>query len=162
MNIIIISMDRFKPTTLLKLVFAVHFVLISWGVQGYWSPDSYLFYNLFFLFALIWSIYEKEKEEPLQIAILINVCAILMDVIVIFFYFPLIGGWSVLSYSLAILNLVFRPLTTIVMGKNCANRMGLSGGFYPATFGTIFGFDLTQRQDAMSPAVGGGQGVPRV
>ncbi|XP_022190094.1 uncharacterized protein LOC111048504 [Nilaparvata lugens] len=135
------------PIIPLKLVFAVHFVLISWGIQGVWSPDSYLFYNLFFLFALIWSIYEKEKEEPLQIAILINFCAILMDIIVILFYFPYHGYvGTVFSYALAILNLVFRPVSTVVMGKNCANRMGLSGGFYPATFGTIFDLNPAEVQ----------------
>lgn len=81
------------------------------GIQGYWSPDSYLFYNALFILTLLWGIHSKESDEPLQIvswmklkwnfivyvwiltwcffqAVIINVLSILFDVIVLAAYFP--------------------------------------------------------------------------
>ncbi|XP_034239165.1 uncharacterized protein LOC117644083 [Thrips palmi] len=130
----------------LKGVFLVHFVLITWGIQGYWSPDSFLFYNALFILSILWSIHNKESDEPLQISVIINVISILFDVIVLATYFPRSFSSSErFSVAMTILNLVIRPVTSVVLWRLASER---GGPEYPGrgTFGDIFG-----RNDSVAP-----------
>lgn len=107
----------------LKLVFLVHFVLITWGVQGFWSPDSFLFYNSLFILTLLWAIHNKESDDPLQIALIINALSILFDVIVLAVYFPTNFRTSErFSVAMTILNLVIRPLTCVILCRLSSER----------------------------------------
>ncbi|KAK3925848.1 Type-1 angiotensin II receptor-associated protein [Frankliniella fusca] len=112
----------------LKLIFLVHFILVTWGIQGFWSPDSYLFYNGLFILTLLWGIHHKESDEPLQIAVIINVLAILFDVIVLAAYFPATFRSSErFSIAMAILNLVIRPVTSVILCRIATERIGGRG-----------------------------------
>ena len=150
----------------LKAIFIVHFILITWGIQGFWSPDSYLFYNALFMLALLWGIHSKESDDPLQIAVIINVLSILFDVIVLAAYFPASFRSSErFSVAMTILNLVIRPVTSVILCRVASERGG--GDFAGrGTFGDIFG-----RGDTVAPgrpraayddidSAGGHQSIP--
>lgn len=117
----------FSPSNLIKVFFGIHFTLISIGIQGYWSPDSYFFYNLLFLLTLLWSLHSKDNVEPIQIAIGINFISVFLDIITLAGYFPTSNGLSGEKFSatMAIINLLIRPLSLIYMCRNCNQRMGL-------------------------------------
>jgi len=36
------------------------------GIQGNWSPDSYLFYNIFFLGTLMWAIHQNNNGDGMK------------------------------------------------------------------------------------------------
>ncbi|XP_043785740.1 uncharacterized protein LOC122711236 [Apis laboriosa] len=50
----------------LKVIFAIHLVLVTWGIQGHWCPKSVMFYNFLFFVCLLWAIHNIESDEPLQ------------------------------------------------------------------------------------------------
>lgn len=126
----ILVYERVKSAPL-NLVFVVHFVLTTWGIQGYWSPDSYLFYNLLFFLILLWCIHNKESEDPVLLGLVVNVFAILFDVIVLSVYFPRqnYGSSERFSVAMAILNLVVRTLSCMVLYKQWNDRSSGSAGF---------------------------------
>ncbi|XP_046688095.1 uncharacterized protein LOC124373802 isoform X2 [Homalodisca vitripennis] len=82
------------PIVDLKAIFGVHFILITWGIQGHWSPDSYLFYNLLFLLTLLWSLHCKDRVEPLQMAMQIDGASIILDIFTIGMNYPSICKYS--------------------------------------------------------------------
>lgn len=126
------------PSVPLKIVFAVHFVLTTWGIQGYWSPDSYLYYNLLFLVTLLWAMHSRDREEPVQIAMGIDAVSVILDLFTIGGYFPAHSLGDKFSVGMAIVNLVFRPISVLILGKICAERMGLDTSF-PTRFSNLFG-----------------------
>uniref|UniRef100_A0A1B6DAE5 Type-1 angiotensin II receptor-associated protein n=1 Tax=Clastoptera arizonana TaxID=38151 RepID=A0A1B6DAE5_9HEMI len=132
------------PTVPFKAVLAVHFILITWGIQGSWSPDSYLFYNLIFILSMLWSIHEKDRVEPLQVAMAIDIFSIIADIIIITNYFPLHFFGEKLSVSFAIINLIFRPISIAMIGKLCAERMGINSTSFVGV-GNIFQPQSQQR-----------------
>ncbi|XP_046688094.1 uncharacterized protein LOC124373802 isoform X1 [Homalodisca vitripennis] len=95
------------PIVDLKAIFGVHFILITWGIQGHWSPDSYLFYNLLFLLTLLWSLHCKDRVEPLQMAIVIDGVSVPLDIISMALYWgkclPLAACQSFTSVPLSFL-----------------------------------------------------------
>lgn len=42
------------------------------------------------------------------------------------------------SVAMALLNLALRPISVVMLGRICADRMGSDDGF-PRTFGNLFG-----------------------
>ncbi|XP_075223663.1 type-1 angiotensin II receptor-associated protein isoform X2 [Lycorma delicatula] len=156
------------PNVPLKIIFAVHFILTTWAIQGQWSPDSYLFYNFFFLLSLMWGMHLKDSEEPLQFAISINGISILLDLFTLLIFYPSPFGYSDrFSVLMTILNLIFRPISILLLGKICATRMGLSDGGFPARIGEIFGINCNtnatdDRRDSNNrmTAAGGGAVEP--
>lgn len=72
----------------LKVIFAIHLVLVTWGIQGQWCPKSVMFYNFLFFVCLLWAIHNIESDEPLQFALFINVLSIFFDVVTLAVYFP--------------------------------------------------------------------------
>lgn len=68
------------PNISLKGVFTIHLVLTSLALRSVWLHTSaYFFYNVIFLFTLLWSIHIKDSEEPVHMAIHVNVVAIFLD-----------------------------------------------------------------------------------
>jgi len=129
-------MDINETKSQLKIIFSIHFLLITWGLQGYWSPDSYLFYNTIFIVCLLWSMYAKDDPEPLQMAVGINLLAIFLDIVVLAGYFPSSNASGErFSGGMAILNLVVRPLSSYFLAKCCSQRNGLDGDSFPHMFG---------------------------
>uniref|UniRef100_A0A1B6M401 Type-1 angiotensin II receptor-associated protein n=1 Tax=Graphocephala atropunctata TaxID=36148 RepID=A0A1B6M401_9HEMI len=131
------------PVIDLKAIFGVHFILITWGIQGHWSPDSYLFYNLVFVLTLLWSIHCKDKVEPIQMAVVIDGASIILDVFAIGMNYPSIYTTEKFSVFMALLNLVLRPISVVLLGRICADRMGVDDGF-PTRFGNLFGGNQTR------------------
>ncbi|XP_044730849.1 type-1 angiotensin II receptor-associated protein-like [Chrysoperla carnea] len=112
--------------TALKLVFIIHLILVAWGSQGYWSSDSYIFVNLIFMGILVWGMHSFDNPEPIQLAVAVNVVAIVLDLILVSIRYP--AGTNKVSdrFSawMAILNMIARPFTTIVLWKIYEERNG--------------------------------------
>ncbi|XP_054153019.1 type-1 angiotensin II receptor-associated protein-like [Oppia nitens] len=109
----------------LKAVFLGHFMLISWCLVGSWLPNSFLFYNTFFMICLLWSMHARDNHEPLLLAILINILSIVIDAISIGIYYePNHAPWFGFSLFMAITNLLLRPITSLVMLRVFNERSG--------------------------------------
>ncbi|XP_063219281.1 type-1 angiotensin II receptor-associated protein [Bacillus rossius redtenbacheri] len=120
----------------LKVVFVIHFVLTAWGIQGEWCPKSYLFYNSMFLAILLWGIYQKDSEEPMQLAVVLSACCMFLDVVLLSIYFPNTTYSSErFSVGMAILNLVIRPVTFLVFYRTYADRAEAVGTGISNLFG---------------------------
>lgn len=125
----------------IKVVFLVHFILTSWAA-GHWCPVSYLFYNLIFFLILLWAVHNKEGDEPTQMAVAVSATSIVLDVMVIAMYFPHTdSGSERFSAAMAILNLILRPLTTLVLYRIYVERANAAGAIVP----TVFGVGTQQR-----------------
>lgn len=59
-------------------------------------------------------------------------------VIKLFFYSLLPDVAEKFSVAMALLNLALRPISVVMLGRICADRMGSDDGF-PRTFGNLFG-----------------------
>ncbi|XP_069675912.1 type-1 angiotensin II receptor-associated protein isoform X2 [Periplaneta americana] len=145
------------PSAPIKVVFLVHFILTAWGVQGHWCPMSYLFYNLMFFMILLWAIHHKEGDEPMQMAVAVSALSIFLDVIVISMYFPDSYRSERFSVGMAILNLIIRPVTTLVLYRIYVERASAAGAPLP----TIFGVGATQRSPYEDIDSAVHQSVPR-
>ncbi|XP_065335766.1 type-1 angiotensin II receptor-associated protein isoform X1 [Cloeon dipterum] len=127
----------------LKVTFLVHFLLIAWGVQGAWSPDSYLFYNAFFLITLLWSMHSPDSEDPVQMGLCVNLICIVLDIIVISVYYPSfisLMGSERFSVGMAIINLLLRPVSCFGLYRGLQDRVGSTSVTILPTGGTnVFG-----------------------
>jgi len=119
----------------IKVVFLVHFVLTAWAA-GHWCPVSYLFYNLIFFVILLWAVHNKESDEPTQMAVAVCAVSIVLDVMVIAMYFPdTVSGSERFSAAMAIMNLILRPFTTLVLYRIYVERANAAGTTVPTIFG---------------------------
>uniref|UniRef100_A0A6P7FWH1 Uncharacterized protein LOC114334858 isoform X2 n=1 Tax=Diabrotica virgifera virgifera TaxID=50390 RepID=A0A6P7FWH1_DIAVI len=109
---------KFKdPTTVLKIVVVIHYMLSVLGALGSYNPIVYLFYNFVVIFLLIWSIYAKQ-EEPLKLAIVINMCSIILDALYIVAMADSLQGLkSSLSAAASLIHLIFRPFSILLLMK---------------------------------------------
>ncbi|XP_050099343.1 uncharacterized protein LOC126579788 [Anopheles aquasalis] len=107
--------------TRMKLVAFVHFVLIVLALEGAWLPSAYLFYNILFVIALFWAIHCRESTDAVQICAVINAASFMFDLMGIIFYFPSHG---IFSAVFAILNLVLRPFSTLILQRELSDRGG--------------------------------------
>lgn len=113
----------------------VHLILTAWAA-GHWCPISYLFYNLIFFVILLWAVHNKEGDEPTQMAVAVSAVSIVLDVLVIAMYFPdTRSGSERFSAAMAILNLILRPFTTMVLYRMYVERANAAGAAIPAIFG---------------------------
>ncbi|KAJ8982182.1 hypothetical protein NQ317_001506 [Molorchus minor] len=71
----------------LKVIFLVHFIFISLSCMGTSAASTYLFYNLIYTLLLIWSIYHEQSHDAIQLAIVVNGCSILLDIIFLIMHF---------------------------------------------------------------------------
>ncbi|XP_049548102.1 uncharacterized protein LOC125959324 [Anopheles darlingi] len=107
--------------TRMKLVAFVHFILIVLALEGAWLPSAYLFYNTLFIIALFWAIHCRESTDAVQITAVINAASFMFDLIGIIFHFPAHGIFSAVC---AILNLVLRPFSTLILQRELSDRGG--------------------------------------
>ncbi|XP_020281321.1 type-1 angiotensin II receptor-associated protein isoform X2 [Pseudomyrmex gracilis] len=112
----------------LKVIFAIHFLLVTWIMQGNWCPEtSVFFYNILFFVCILWAIHNTESDEPLQFALFINVISIFLDVITLSVYYPTEPYHDILnrfSASFMIINLIARPITSIYLLRIAKGRNG--------------------------------------
>ncbi|CAG9862722.1 unnamed protein product [Phyllotreta striolata] len=109
---------KFKnPMTTIKIVLILHYLLTVMGAIGTFNPFVYLFYNFVIILLLIWSIYSK-TDEPLKLAIILNMCAVILDALYIV---ALVEDTKsrkvVLSIVASSIHLIFRPFSILVLIK---------------------------------------------
>lgn len=118
----------------IKGTFVSHFMLITWAlITTDWMPTVFLLYNAFFFLALFWSLATPQNSEPVQLAAIINLLSILLDLMCIAtnygrYHFQ---DWFGFSLFLLIINLILRGITSIVLLRiyNDRNdRFGTYGG----------------------------------
>ncbi|KYN33533.1 hypothetical protein ALC56_12245 [Trachymyrmex septentrionalis] len=86
----------------LKIIFAIHLLLVSWGMQGTWCPKSVLFYNLLFFVCIFWAVHNVESDEPLQF----------------------VNGSEKFSAAVMVINLIVRPISSIYLLRIGQERNG--------------------------------------
>ncbi|XP_023327388.1 type-1 angiotensin II receptor-associated protein [Eurytemora carolleeae] len=113
----------------MKLIFLVHFTLLSWGLLHPWAPEAYEMQGYIFLFLLIWTLLETEGVEHVLVCLAVNIISILLDIIIIAIYFPSHTKNSTAEFSgvMAIFNLIFRVYSSYVLYTEWCTRTG-SGG----------------------------------
>ncbi|KAK9888108.1 hypothetical protein WA026_000383 [Henosepilachna vigintioctopunctata] len=113
----------------LKIIFAIHLILVSLSAMGFWSTSAYLFYNSLFCLMLIWGIHAHDSEEPLQMALIVDVISIALDIFVFVFSYP--GEHASVkekfSAVIAIFNLLSRPVSSILLFKLAQERGNTTG-----------------------------------
>ncbi|XP_012286385.1 uncharacterized protein LOC105702963 [Orussus abietinus] len=137
----------------LKIIFAVHFVLISWAVQGAWCPPSAMLYNLVFFVCLLWAIHNGQSDEPIQLALIVNILSILLDVIILSIYFPS-SSYASEKFSAAflIINMIVRVVSTFVLLRVGQTRGGMLAGMF--TLSPTMGFGREDYEDISQPVPG--------
>ncbi|KAK9298732.1 hypothetical protein QLX08_008034 [Tetragonisca angustula] len=133
----------------LKVIFAIHLVLVTWSVQGHWCPKSVMFYNFLFFICLLWAIYNIESDEPLQFALFINILSIFFDIITLAVYFPTTYPSEKFSAAIMIINMIVRIVTSVYL-----LRIGQARGGCLATMFTTspaMGFGRQDYEDISHP-----------
>lgn len=105
----------------LKAIFLVHLLLTVWPLQEAWAPQAYLYYNLIYLMMLAWAIHHKDSEEPVFMALAINLGTILMDIVTLGMHFP---RQFTFCAGIAIVNLLFRPVSSVFLLRIFNERGG--------------------------------------
>jgi len=121
------------PAIPAKTAFVVHLILITLGVQGRWSPDSYMFYNIMYMGCVLWAMHYTENEKPAQLAISVNLAAVCLDIITVYCYFPTSFWFSeIFSVICAMGNLVLRFVTLSILSRLCIDcSNGVTDGIPP-------------------------------
>ncbi|XP_049290336.1 type-1 angiotensin II receptor-associated protein-like [Anopheles funestus] len=132
--------------TRLKLVAFVHFILIVLALGSAWLPSAYLFYNLLYMVALFWAIHCRESIDAVQICAVINGFSFFFDLMGIISYFPSHG---IFSAVFAILNLVIRPFSLLLLQRELSDRGGSFDLGYDGTGGV--GEHPTSYEDIDAP-----------
>lgn len=133
----------------LKVIFAIHLILVTWGIQGHWCPKSVMFYNFLFFVCLLWAIHNIESDEPLQFALFINVLSIFFDVVTLVVYFPPTYASEQFSAAIMIINMIVRIITSIYI-----LRIGQARGGCLATMFTtnpVMGLGRQDYEDISHP-----------
>ncbi|XP_050524010.1 uncharacterized protein LOC126895808 isoform X2 [Daktulosphaira vitifoliae] len=109
------------------------YIINNKSVQGRWSPDSYLFYNVIFMGSLLWAIHNTESDKPAQLAISVNLTAACLDIITIYCFFPSSFWFSeIFSVICALGNFIFRFVTLSLLSRICIDSSnGTSDGIPP-------------------------------
>jgi len=122
-----------NPCGLLKIIFLMHLILSSWGMQSaYTVPTSYLYTNLVFMLVLIWAIGNRGSAEATGMAFLVNATIFVIDVITMSVYWPR-GERHRLYLGFAIANTFLRPITCLLLyrifGESDTQGGGIRGLF---------------------------------
>lgn len=144
------------PNAPLKGIFFIHFLFSTWAIQASWLPGSYFYYNIVLLVVLLWSLHNKDSEEPVIMAFGVNILSIFLDVISVAIYYPRAHDYSEVHFSAAmfIINLLLRPVTSVLLVKVYNERSGRYNNLgFPG-----FGIGRGPYEDIDQPAT---QSVPK-
>ncbi|XP_050687977.1 type-1 angiotensin II receptor-associated protein-like [Eriocheir sinensis] len=124
----------------LKGIFLAHLILTVWSYYSACLNTGSTLYNGAFLFLVLWSILHRDSEDAPLMALLLNLMAIFLDVM------ALVLGWPRISSSLvrfglamAVLNLILRPITSLMLQRVLHERSGSYGSYGPSGLDRIFG-----------------------
>ncbi|XP_011634750.1 type-1 angiotensin II receptor-associated protein [Pogonomyrmex barbatus] len=134
----------------LKIIFAIHLILVTLGMQGSWCPKSVLFYNLLFFVCIFWAVHNVESDESLQFALFINVLSIFLDIVTLIVYYPVYDNTpNKFSGAFMIMNLIARPISSIYLLRIGQERGGsLATVFTPSP---ATGYDRQDYEEISHP-----------
>uniref|UniRef100_T1IDS6 Uncharacterized protein n=1 Tax=Rhodnius prolixus TaxID=13249 RepID=T1IDS6_RHOPR len=108
-----------------------HLIFLSWALITNWSPSAYFFYNILFLILLLWGIAAKGNVEPLEMAQIVNIISLVLDIFVVSIFFPRSGIGVKMSACMAIINILIRPVTLSILRNEIRYRRdGGTGSHY--------------------------------
>jgi len=112
------------PRLRLKVLFFLHFLLISWATLGRWAELAYVIHNLLFLGGLIWSIALPHSEDAVFLTLIINSISVLLDIIILAIHYPSLRQDSTAEFSavMGIFNLLLRFVTAYVLHTEWGDR----------------------------------------
>ncbi|XP_033107592.1 type-1 angiotensin II receptor-associated protein-like [Anneissia japonica] len=130
----------------LKGVVIVHFILTIWASQCVWLSPAYQYMNLFLLIVALWAIGTPSSIDSIQMLLVLHVISIVMEVILISVYFPKYtdAGSTEFKFSaaMAIINLILRPITAVIIATHYRARGGETNiGFSNPTYKGYENFD---------------------
>ncbi|KAI2807227.1 hypothetical protein BLOT_009190 [Blomia tropicalis] len=116
----------------IKGTFISHFMLVTLAlITTDWMPKIFILYNSFFFFTLLWSLGAPQNCESVQLAAIINLLSILLDLISIAINYGRYHylDWFGFSLFLLIVNLILRGITTIVLFRIYNDRNDRFGSY---------------------------------
>ncbi|KPM04385.1 Angiotensin II, type I receptor-associated protein-like protein [Sarcoptes scabiei] len=109
----------------LKGTFFIHFVLITSSMLTLnWLPEIFFFYNLFFFLSIFWALHSLDDPNPVQLASILNLSAVLFDIVAITSNYNdnhYRHGFA-FSIFLLIVNTLARPFTSFFLLKIYGDR----------------------------------------
>ncbi|KAI8127994.1 hypothetical protein FF38_10279 [Lucilia cuprina] len=119
-----------SPAVRIKLVAFVHFVFISNAMMGMWGHGAYEFYNFLFIIAMFWCMHSKDSVDAVHVALVIDTSSIFFDIVSIIMHANSMNGWAI---AFAIINLILRPISVVLLYREFNARGGATGSVFPAT-----------------------------
>lgn len=74
-------MVQLSESGLIKAIFFVHFIAITWTISANWLISAYSFYNTLFLVSLFWCLSDKASSDAMFMATSLNIIAFVFDII---------------------------------------------------------------------------------
>lgn len=120
-------------------------MLICFFFIGHWLPQAYLFYNLIFVFCLLWSVHQPLSVDAVHFAAVLDFASFFFDLLCIILgnsygkfwihvsvscQLTLVPLSGIFSLVFAIVNLVVRPFSLILLNRELTDR---GGSFLPTT-----------------------------
>lgn len=108
----------------IKVIFLVHSALTCMAVIGSYNnglSNVYSHYNGLFLVAILLSMLVGRNTDIILTATVYNLVCILLDILVVIGY----SNIGTLTILIIVLNLILRPVSSIMLLKNYTDRAGL-------------------------------------
>nr|XP_002131411.1 type-1 angiotensin II receptor-associated protein-like [Ciona intestinalis] len=120
------------PSISIKAIVLVHWILVMWTTLG-WAPSSFLYPNLSVLIVGFWAVADKQSVDAVFMFIVMQIGSVIVDIVNLSLYFPPYNavGQAKFSAGMAILNLILKPFSTILLYQMYSDR----GGQYNINFG---------------------------
>lgn len=138
----------------LKGIFFAHLILTVWSNLCGCLSQSFVLYNSFLLFTIIWSLHQRESEEAPFMALCINLLSIIFDAVNLIIYWPILMTATMrFGAAMAIINLLMRPVSSFLLYRIVQDRAGSYSSFgLPTAFDSIFGGRRSPYEDIDQPA----------
>lgn len=120
------------PSVSLKTIIFIHWCFFIWAVAG-WGVAGYLYCNLSVVAIGVWAVADRQSVDALFLYILMMLCSVVLDIVCLALYFPgnSHSGFQMFGAVMAILNLILKPFTTVLVYQMYLDR----GGEYNINFG---------------------------
>nr|CAB3220656.1 type-1 angiotensin II receptor-associated protein-like [Phallusia mammillata] len=120
------------PSISIKAIFVVHWCLFVWAELA-WAGGAYTWCNLTALAIGIWAIADRHSVDAILLFMLMFIWSCLVDIVSLALYFPgsHSGSSPKFSAAMAIINLILKPVSIILLFQMYRDR----GGEYNINFG---------------------------